>query len=937
MNKMAIIGKVERPTVVRGRSAGLPVPSQVGDVEACRQALGTNMVLGRVPLIVIGSGVSAGAGVPTMRDIHGYLRKKLRSCADSNTKHTADELLGVLERQEQSPRSVQVRLYHLLQTVEEAQIRDLWKQFGTDLLDGKIAPDKPKKLSKIEPSAIHHWAAELAIARRALLVSLNYDGLSARAVNDIVTRSTRSFRAARILSSASDISQYFAGQQRRRRTRLDPIDRSVPIIKFRGDVFHAVCDNARCPESARPAPLYDLIRPQAANRSLACPSCGSTRDLQLSFPGVFGKEREIDHALVALHRMVGSSFAGIICLGFSGAWDERLVEYLSVRAASLDMPILSLSRSHTPAIQIAAGSVGVPFAWQSCISTEELADSLKSLVPPAPIGSICVHVPSFEFAPIAFPLDKAKLEFRFGNQTTEIQPTPDADTLTGVGGQALHLKVISRLNRCSQLGPKAAFLKEPDFGEHTRLHHSATATMLGMLWHDRLLEFRQPEARGWQWSHDARLALEMAILFHDARHLPFSHMMEDVFTELNWGVVPSRAWNVAQYKHRIEPDWEHEPTFTKVFDDALAENRVSGSRNAWWASRVSAIHDGRSGVPWIDGIVDSALDVDKIEYIFRDTRLSGENVRLRDWKSWFETFVGDQSLTSDGLIRLEGQSCFAALELLQERMHLYRKLYLSPELRALESLARYVVTTWLEWRVPQELRIAKWTIYRPDEDLRASKAEVAGNLLWKLYEKREAGTTEIAGIRQMIDELKAFAALDRAAEEWLEQLWLHLAPFARTDGEHPTFGPAQDCYSKLAPIGPLYIHNCHNIEVRRIIRSWRVHYPLATVVDLARFPKFLSTPNTRTVDGFGDNPAVAEQFLVPSVKPSEWRRNRAATVPLHNCDFSGFELPVIQMLILDPLGDASGGSSFVHQMLLRELRNKSISVFESPEEAARHR
>jgi len=145
---------------------------------------------------------------------------------------------------------------------------------------------------------------------------------------------------------------------------------------------------------------------------------------------------------------------------------------------------------------------------------------------------------------------------------------------------------------------------------------------------------------------------------------------------------------------------------------------------------------------------------------------------------------------------------------------------------------------------------------------------------------------------------------------------------------------ARTAYSRMNPIGPLYVHCDHERTIRTIIRKWRVHYPLVALVDIARFPRFLATPPNR-VARVGDQNPTAEQFLVPSPRPSEWHRNARAATPLHRCDFAAFELPVIQLVIFDPWGESSGGSSFLHQMLLRELQMHKIQHAESPEQVRR--
>src|SRR2546427_7302280 len=110
------------------------------DLKHAIEQLKRNMSLGRVPLIVIGSGMSAGVGAPTMGSIHHYLKGKLSKCNQTPTVSTITSLLEVLDQESQSPRSVQVRAYDLLQSSLESEIRNLWREFGNDLLTGNIRP-----------------------------------------------------------------------------------------------------------------------------------------------------------------------------------------------------------------------------------------------------------------------------------------------------------------------------------------------------------------------------------------------------------------------------------------------------------------------------------------------------------------------------------------------------------------------------------------------------------------------------------------------------------------------------------------------------------------------------------------------------------------------------------------------------------------------------
>jgi hypothetical protein len=316
------------------------------------EPLKTRLRLGGVPLIVVGSGLSAGVGAPTMNLIHRYFEREIDP-RTSQTARTIHALVEILIAEPEYPRSVSVRLYHLLQTSLEETIRREWQAFGVNLLAGRLAGSSMKPLWELEPSAGHYWVARLATSARAIVLSLNYDGLTHRAVDAVATAGQ-----ARVLSTAEEIRQFFTGVP-------PPSSTSpIPIIKIRGDVFHAECENGRCPDLGKSVPIYQLWQHRRAGASpekardpeerareyLKCPICHEPRGLQISFPGVLGKEEAIDETLMALHQIHGSRIACVIFLGFSGQWDEALVRYLAGRAADLGAPLISFSLEPTPAI-----------------------------------------------------------------------------------------------------------------------------------------------------------------------------------------------------------------------------------------------------------------------------------------------------------------------------------------------------------------------------------------------------------------------------------------------------------------------------------------------------------------------------------------------------------------------------------------------------------
>ncbi len=962
------------------------------NLKECVRRIHDGMDLGMVPVIVMGSGMSTGVGAPLNKDIHAYLRGKFeedveaKSSSEKKTISMIRQFLSILapelgHSKFESPRSVSARLFDLLQTSMIPSVRENWRNFAVDLFTGQLFNGQ-RALYELEPSRAHFWAARFALNHGALLISLNYDGLTKRAADFLLSKPPHGEEPksiAWILTSASQIRQYFT----RRESSVDDGEVRLPIIKLRGDVFHAVCHTAGCPESEKLIPLYELANRKReektkisekhdqekekssgkhdSKKDLSCQVCRKPCQIQINFPGVFFKEKDIEDALAAFHETCGSRIAGVVFLGFSGKWDQALVRYLVKRCSELGSPVISVCLHKEDAIAIERASkrhkaqYGV-LEYNSkggegkAAEKDEFLDTMINSFGWESTYRMAERVPQLvEFPGVALDAFKSdeeeSVELHVSPKRNPIIIKAGKDEFCGMAESALSTNEMQRLKNCSQLGFKCQFLQEgSNARKHTRYVHSSSACLISMIWYESLLS-SSPRAATWGWSKEGRLALELAVLFHDARHLPFSHTMEEIFEELNWGSGSPPEWirlikpNSSKFREQLKKI---------LHSDCGVEDILPGD---WW-ERVERVQNGLSGLSWMDAIMDSAIDADKIDYIFRDSKLAGQSIRLPSLPSWLQDFLGKQSITSEGLIRLEGSSSLAALALLEERFHLYRTLYLAPELRALESIAKYIVTTWLEWNVPQEIRLvdSHGDAISGSGDLREKKAGFTGELLWKLFEDTQKENKnssdnwedlfpprDIECVEKMATMLVHSDGLDLAAKESIDQLKLHLTEFSVTPdpSSSASMKRPRDKLMELAPIGPFYIHWDHEKEVRHIVRQFRVHYPLLALIDISKFPKFLPIPKKRTISWLSDSRVTAEHFLVPGPSISEWYKNSPAATPLSLCDFSSFELPFLQLLIIDPWSGTSGGSSFIYQMFRKALKEKGIELWESPESMLR--
>ena len=108
----------------------------------------------------------------------------------------------------------------------------------------------------------------------------------------------------------------------------------------------------------------------------------------------------------------------------------------------------------------------------------------------------------------------------------------------------------------------------------------------------------------------------MAALLHDFGHLPFAHLLGEVLESVNW--VPKGVGQAGMegfvLKNRLDKDNIFQQTWLQLATTLGIESAEVAKK---------AIQDliiGQFSVPWIQAILNSAVDADKIDYLCRDSR-----------------------------------------------------------------------------------------------------------------------------------------------------------------------------------------------------------------------------------------------------------------------------------------------------------------------------
>jgi HD superfamily phosphohydrolase len=211
---------------------------------------------------------------------------------------------------------------------------------------------------------------------------------------------------------------------------------------------------------------------------------------------------------------------------------------------------------------------------------------------------------------------------------------------------------FQRLRRIKQLG---LGLYTYQGAEHSRFTHSLGALHLMTRILDQLSD-------RYQISDQDHAAARAAALLHDVGHGPFSHAMESVL-----GVHHEQLTMQAVLSAETE----------------LGQTLSSYSREL--PGRVASIIEGTFKPAALAQLVSSQLDVDRMDYLLRDSLMTGAKYGLYD----LEWIINALQIDEDGdRIYIAARGIYAVEEYLQARYYMFRQVYFHRSLRSAEAVLR---------------------------------------------------------------------------------------------------------------------------------------------------------------------------------------------------------------------------------------------------------
>jgi uncharacterized protein len=219
---------------------------------------------------------------------------------------------------------------------------------------------------------------------------------------------------------------------------------------------------------------------------------------------------------------------------------------------------------------------------------------------------------------------------------------------------------FQRLRRIKQLG---LGLYTYQGAEHSRFTHSLGALHLMTRILDRLSE-------SYPIAEEDRLAVRAAALLHDVGHAPFSHAMEKTL-----GI-------------------HHEDlTIAAITSEETVLNQTLSSLSAELPQRVASVVRGDFKPAALAQLVSSQLDVDRMDYLLRDSLMTGAKYGLYD----LEWIINALQIDGPGdRVYVAARGIYAVEEYLQARYYMFRQVYFHRTLRSAEAVLRSALRRALE-------------------------------------------------------------------------------------------------------------------------------------------------------------------------------------------------------------------------------------------------
>jgi uncharacterized protein len=232
---------------------------------------------------------------------------------------------------------------------------------------------------------------------------------------------------------------------------------------------------------------------------------------------------------------------------------------------------------------------------------------------------------------------------------------------------------FQRLRRIKQLG-LAMFTYQG--AEHSRFTHSIGVMHLMTRALDLLGTHHTISA-------EARVVGRAGALLHDLGHGPLSHVVEKVF-------------------HFHHEDW----TRRIVLDGGTEVNRILRSFEPQLPQKLASLYQHNYSPAFVSQLVSSQLDCDRMDYLLRDSLMTGAKYGLYDLEWVLHALRIDEPRDR---IYVESKGLYSVEEYLQARYYMFRQVYFHRTLRSAEAVLNSALN-----RARLLIELGKLSFHTPD-------------------------------------------------------------------------------------------------------------------------------------------------------------------------------------------------------------------------------
>ncbi|CAN5316560.1 HD domain-containing protein [soil metagenome] len=186
---------------------------------------------------------------------------------------------------------------------------------------------------------------------------------------------------------------------------------------------------------------------------------------------------------------------------------------------------------------------------------------------------------------------------------------------------------------------------------HTRLHHSLGA------YHLMCLAINELKNKGAVITHEEEVAAKAAILLHDIGHGPFSHALE----------------------HVLIPGVHHEDISLKIMHEM--NNEFDGQLGL-----AIQLFTGNYPKLFLHQLISSQLDVDRMDYLTRDSFFTGVSEGVIGYDRILKMFA-----VQDNQLMIEEKGIYSVEKFLVARRQMYWQVYLHKTVLASEKMLKKII------------------------------------------------------------------------------------------------------------------------------------------------------------------------------------------------------------------------------------------------------